>query len=224
MKNLLLVLIAGFIGLQVVVAQETFEGKLTMSINVSGEGADAMAAFMPTGYEFIVSEHGMIMKVQGNSMISMMMGKVMVNKDGSYMIKDTEQTVYRMPEEMEEEVEAPEPTITKLDETIEMHGYTCQKYKIEAEVEGETTTQYIWVAKNFEFPTFGKGTAGDMTNVLGMYGELKGFPMKTEVNQQGMIITTEVTDLDAYAPEKNLFKLPKGYKVEDFDTSSMFGN
>lgn len=206
-------------------AQRTFQGTLNYSFKFMGEGVEQMEAFMPTGYEFKVRKNDMVMEMQGG-MAAMMMGRILVmgKKGKVYMIKDSEETAYLMPKsDDKEEGETPTPKIEKQDETIEIAGYTCQKYKVTVEADGETATQYMWVTEELKFPEMkgGNGMSGGMGGGMRVEG-INGLPLKTMIDQNGMTVIMTATDLVEESLDKTMFKIPKGYAKEDFDPS-MFG-
>jgi hypothetical protein len=85
-----------------------------------------------------------------------------------------------------------------------------------------SVTQYIWAASDLKV-TPSKSGSGNMSGISFIKG-IDGAPLKIVSTQEQlgtMIITaTKVTpeNLDA-----SLFRVPEGYKVEDFDPAKMMG-
>ncbi|HHG84139.1 MAG TPA: DUF4412 domain-containing protein [Bacteroidetes bacterium] len=227
MKKLITYFIALVMTFGLVEAQETFQGTLNYDFKMMGEGVEAYQAMLPTGMSMTVLKSDMIIEMQGG-MAAMMMGKIIVKgkKGLSYMIKDSEETIYVMdPAKMkgdDDEAEKPEPTITKEDETLTIAGYECQKYKVEAESPQGTVTQYVWVTDKLKMPEMKSSgnMAGGMGGGLSMKG-LPGIPLKTMNVQGPMTVIMTVKEVDLKLPSKKLFKLPKGYAKEDFDMEAM---
>lgn len=230
MKKLITYVLALVMTFGLVQAQETFQGTLQYNFKMMGEGVEQYQAMLPTGMSMTVLKSDMIMEMQGG-MMQMMMGKILVQgkKGKSYMIKDSEETIYVMdPEKMkqgdEDDKETAEPVITKEDEVVTIAGYECQKYKVEVETAQGPATQYVWVTDKLKMPEMkssGGGLSG-MSSGISMKG-LPGIPLKTMSTQGPMTVIMTASKVDTKAPSKKLFKLPKGYSKEEFDLKSMMG-
>lgn len=207
-----------------VFAQETFQGTLTYGFKFMGEGVEGMEAFLPQSYTFQVYKSDMLMEMEGG-MAAMMMGKILVlgKKGEAYMLKDSEKTAYSMKnDDNEEKSDEPTPVIEKEDETIEILGYECQKYKVTTSTDEGEMVQYVWATDKLAFPEMeGGGAAGGMGGSMSVKG-IKGLPLKTMINQGPMTVTLTATELTLEKLDKNMFKIPKGYSKEPFDPN-MFG-
>lgn len=201
-------------------AQTPFQGTLKYSWKVMGEGVEQYEAMMPTGHTLKVRGSDTRFSMEGG-MLSAMMGNIVSQgkKGVTYMIKDDESTAYKMKaEEAKEEVA--DPVVTKEDEVIQIAGYDCQKYSVVSTVSGMEMTQYVWVNEKWTMPS-GNGASSMMGGGSSIKG-IKGVPMKIMVNQGPMTMVMTVSSVDLTVPAKTEFKVPKGYKVEDFDPN-MFG-
>jgi hypothetical protein len=141
-------------------------------------------------------------------------------KGQSYMIKDNEETVYVMEKKDESDPAAnAKPEVTKEDEApIMIAGYSCQKYKVVQTTPMGEQSSYIWASDKLVMPKM----SGGMSGMISSEG-LPGMPMKVVTSQGPMTVELEVTKIDRTAPDKSLFKLPKGYKQEPFDPNAMMG-
>lgn len=225
MKQLITLLLAIVFAAGAANAQESFQGTLKYDFKFSGEGVEQAQAMLPTGMEMKVRKSDMTVEMQGG-MMAMMMGKIIVHgkKGKSYMIKDSEETIYVMdPESMkDDEGDSPDPTITKEDETVTIAGYECQKYKVTMETPQGEVTQQVWVTDKIKLPQGSGGAGGGLTSGLTMKG-LPGLPLKTMVNQGPITVIMTAKTVDNTVPSKKLFKLPKGYEKEEFDMNAMMG-
>ncbi|MEM7040637.1 MAG: DUF4412 domain-containing protein [Bacteroidota bacterium] len=227
MKKLFAFIFAAVFSLSLANAQEVFQGTLKYDFKFVGEGLEGFEAMLPKGMEMSVLKKDLLVQIKGG-MTEMMMGRVLTKgKEGvSYMIKDSEETIYVMdPSKMEEDETAEEakPTVTKEDETLEIAGYKCQKYRVEMEANGTQVTQYVWVTKDFKFPEMkGGGMSSGMGSSMRIDG-LDGVPLKSMFTQGPMTVTMTATTVDTNAPNKKAFKLPKKYDKQDFDMNSMMG-
>lgn len=231
MKKLTLTLILGIIGFNSF-SQDTFEGTISFKVNIIGENAEQMAQFMPQGYEFSFKGTKSIFKISGG-MMAQMMGEIMVdNQTGnSYMINHAEKVAYKMENTMNESVEGMEisrPTITKLDEEVEILGYNCQKYKVVSVMEGQTVESFIWVSKDIVVPH--PKNSGKMPGGSGAFyfPELEGFPLKMVNNlNSGMgLIKMEMVavNVERKAMDDSLFTIPEGYEEKNFDPSMLMNS
>ncbi|MEM0995673.1 MAG: DUF4412 domain-containing protein [Bacteroidota bacterium] len=227
MKNIITLLLAIVFSAGAATAQETFQGTLNYGFKFSGEGIEQAQAMLPTGMEMIIRKSDVIVEMQGG-MMAMMMGKILTlgKKGKTYMIKDSEETIYVMDvEKMKDDAgDAPKPKITKEDETLTIAGYECQKYKVTMETPQGEMTQQVWVTDQIKLPKSegAGGPGGGLTSGLTMEG-LPGLPLKTMINQGPITVIMTAKTVDPGVPDKKLFKLPKGYDKEEFDMKSMMG-
>lgn len=220
-KVLSLLAVLSFVASFAVAQQETFQGTVHYSFNIQGEGVEAFQAMMPTGMDIAVLKSDISVEVKGG-MAAAMMGRTLTKgkKGQSYMIKDNEETVYVMEKKDESDPAAnAKPEVTKEDEApIMIAGYSCQKYKVVQTTPMGEQSSYIWASDKLVMPKM----SGGMSGMISSEG-LPGMPMKVVTSQGPMTVELEVTKIDRTAPDKSLFKLPKGYKQEPFDPNAMMG-
>lgn len=207
-------------------AQSTFQGTLKYGFNFMGEGIEAYQAMFPTDMEIAVLKTDLSVEVKGG-MAAMAMGRTITKtKTGvSYMIKDSEETIYVMDPAKQKETdpaaEEAKPEITKEDEVLTLAGYECQKYKVVTNGEQGESVAYVWVTDKLMLPKSKvESNKGGMSGMLDIKG-VPGTPLKVMTTQMGMTVTITAKEVDAKAPDKKLFKLPKGYAKEDFDMEKM---
>jgi hypothetical protein len=219
MKKSFFFLFAVLLSVSSLFAQETFEGRIVYEVDLQGENAQQMKAFMPESYEYLISGSNLKFSMKGG-MTAAMMGDILVDgeKGTSYMLKASEQVAYKMPVEQEEDsADTPEPDIKKLDETATIAGYECQKYQVSMQQEGKEVTQYMWVTEEIKLKKPKTGSAQNAGQVF--VDGLNGFPLKIETEVMGMNMIMEVTTVEKKVIDSNTFAIPKGYEVKDFDPS-----
>lgn len=201
---------------------KVFEGHIKYKYEMIGEGAESMAAFMPESMEIFTSTEGLVTKMNGG-MMAMMMGKILVNKDGAYIIQEGEQKALKMDEEdlEKEAANADEPKVEKLDETETILGYKCTKYKTVTKDEetGEEMVNYLWVTDKFTMPEFNNANAGSNVAVKG----IEGIALKTMTSVMGFTVTLVAEEVEEAKQDKSMFTIPKGYAVEKFDPNTFGG-
>jgi len=215
-----LILIFSLISLSSAWAQSTFEGTIAYSFKLTGDMAEQVASFMPTGYTIKTKGNNSLVAMEGGMMAAM--GTILHDgaADVTYMLDKTNKKALKMKAD-KNEVE-PEVKVTKEAEVVEIAGYRCQKYKVIMTTDEGSVTQYIWAASDLKV-TPSKSGSGNMSGISFIKG-IDGAPLKIVSTQEQlgtMIITaTKVTpeNLDA-----SLFRVPEGYKVEDFDPAKMMG-
>jgi hypothetical protein len=208
-------------------AQATFQGKLTYTMELSGEGAEMAQAMMPNAIIISVLKDKSLVEYDGG-MLSMMLGKTLTdNKKGiSYMIKDNEEMVYIIdPKKMNAEVDGAEeadPVVSKEEGEMEIAGFKCQKYKMVQNTPMGEAVSYAWVTDQFKMPSNESSSGPGMGSMVGAKG-LPGMPLRMEMNQGPFTVVMMAKEVNLDAPEKSKFKLPKGYKQEPFDPNSLMG-
>jgi len=157
-----------------------------------------------------------------------LMGKTVVNGETGevYMIKDSDKTIYLM---SNEEISSAadkleEPETIKLDETKNILGYKCTKYKQTNMMEGFAMPQILWVTDKLKTPDYEgnafKGMAGQGT----MNFDVEGFPMLVEIEMPGapFSMKMEVTNIEFGDISKSEFKKPSDYAVKPFSEMNPF--
>jgi hypothetical protein len=120
----------------------------------------------------------------------------------------------RMPEGMKKDMQ-----VTPTNETKEIAGYKCKKYNVT--VMGMKSEH--WLSKDVkgykEFKAiygkiFKKNPRLKQMNMTGISGK-EGFPVKTVSNVMGMKTTTTLKKIEKKRLGKDLFRVPKGYKLQE---------
>jgi hypothetical protein len=227
MRNIILLIIATLLISPAVFSQKTVIGTVDYTYKLVGEGAEQMQGMMPEKMTIKYGKNGIAIEMRGG-MMSAAMGKTVVNeKTGeAFIIKDAEKTVYLMSEETikAEAAKVEDATIEKLDETLEIMGYTCQKYVQTTSVQGMSLSQVLWVTKDLEAPDYEgeafKGMAGQGT----MSFKIDGFPMLIEVEMPGMStkLQLEVSNIEYEKIPDSTFERPSDYTVKDFTEMNQF--
>lgn len=204
-------------------AQQNFMGKIRYSVKLTGEGADQMSAFMPTSYNYYIGDKMLKFTMDGG-LTAAMMGEMVVHAETekAYMVKHAEQVAYEITsDEDAKDEEGPKPTVTKMDEVIDIEGYKCQKYKLETEMEGETATQYMWVTDKIRLDNMG-GKNMKSGGELFVEG-IEGFPLKIESETMGMTMTMTAVEVLEKAYDDQEFEIPDNYEIKPFNPQMMMG-
>lgn len=203
-------------------AQKAFEGNIKYSIELSGEGADETAAFMPEYYVFVVKGQKLKFKMEGGMMADMM-GEIIVDGEHikSWMVKHSEKVAYILPIEGDKE-EPVAPEIYKEDEVINIVGLKCQKYKVISDAgDGAKTTQYLWVTDKYQFDEYGKN---GKLNTGGIFQkDIKGIPLKIMSETNGITMIMTATEFDKTKVPDSEFEVPENYEISEFDASQSGG-
>ena len=207
-------------------AQKTFYGTVEYAYEMQGEGAEMMAAFLPEKMVIKYGDKSMMTTMEGG-MMGEMMGRIIVNGQTgeSFVVKESEQAVYLMKEadieNAAEDMDASKPV--KGEGTMEILGYSCQKYKLPIMQDGQETMQYIWITEALKAPQIDAPGMNQLNNGPLSSTNLPGFPLRVEVAipQTGMMLTMMATKLDDTKVDATEFERPKDYEVKDF--SEMMG-
>lgn len=207
MKKMILFVVASFL-IFAATAQQLFEGKITYEFSLSGEGSEAFSMFMPTSMTIDALKGNSNVELQGGFTAGVGRYFTNVKKNKTYRVVDDEETVY---ESTIEETSPSNQTIVKLDETATIAGFVCQKYVITQIVDGNTSISYVWVNSDF-YMTNGTNGSGGLGGLITIDG-LSGLCLKVESFTEGITVSITATDVSFEKPSKNLFKIPKKYKV-----------
>jgi GLPGLI family protein len=205
------ILCAGFLCMSLfAVAQKQFEGTVTYTLDISGEGLPPEAKQMLAGSEMIVAMKG----DKARTDMNMTMQKTTAISDAktktSFVLMDLMGTKYKIVSKADEK--QPEVKVKELPETKEVAGYKCKK----AEVTMEGQTEPITV-----FYTEDILNTGYNSQIKG----IKGYPLQFEVNQGGMKISYTAKSVSKDKIEDSKFVIDtKDYKeVTKDELTKMMG-
>ncbi len=195
-------------------AQKVFEGHISYSFKISGEGVEMYESMMPNSMDLYSSKKAMMINMKGG-MMEGMMGDIVSTPKESFMIKHSEKTAYLF---KSDEVKDENPRVVKEDEQISINGLICQKYKVTKNtVQGEQTA-YIWLNSDYILPAIGSKGAENMS-VPG----IPGIAMKTMTSTGGLTVALTVSEFSKGKQDKKYFSIPKGYAKKDYDPNAMLG-
>lgn len=205
-------------------AQTAFQGSIEYEMEMSGEGLEEAAAFLPSGMVIQVRKKAMKLYFEGG-MLPMLIGEILTDgkKGESWMVKASEKTAYRMPTPEEGEM-PPKPTVERMDETLEIAGHTCQKYKTTTQTDAGDQVQYLWVAEDLSMPAMSGGGGPGIMGTGAISGSgVPGLPLKIMSNTNGISVVLTAKSVESGKLPKKDFKIPKGYDKKDFDPASLMG-
>lgn len=194
---------------------------MKLTYEVSGEGAEQMKAFMPEGMVIKYGDNKMSTEVKGG-LVAAMMGRIIVNEGEAYVIKDSDQTVYVMEDEdVEGAKDAVEnqPKATKVaGETKEILGYTCSKYLLTVEQEGQKIEQVIWATAAFKAPDMRLPNQGSMGSGMLSVGDIDGMPLQVDIAMPNTPLTMvmKATEMEEGEVPDEAFAKPAGYEEKPF--------
>lgn len=213
MKKTALLLIC-IIATTTLFAQKVFEGHISYSFKISGEGVEMYESMMPNSMNLYSSKKAMMIQMKGG-MMEGMMGDIVSTPKESFMIKHNEETAYLF---KDDEAKEESPKVVKEDEVITINGLSCQKYKVtKITAQGEQTA-YIWLNSDYKLPAMGSKGAENMS-VPG----IPGIAMKTMTSTGGLTVVLTVSKFTKGKQDKKLFTIPKSYAKKDYDPNAMLG-
>lgn len=207
-------------GLTALTAQNSFYGTVEYSYEVTGPEAAMMAMMMPQKMIIQYSKTGMSTSMQGGMMAGML-GRMVVNTktDERFSIKESEETVYMIDDQSidqaqqsaNDQIDKPE----RLDDTAEILGYTCHKYKVVIKTPQGSMEQYIWATDQLSPPKIDLPKNPALSSLD--FG-LDGLPMKVEIGLPGTSskIIMQASAIDNTEPDASLFERPASYTVKKF--------
>ncbi len=110
--------------------------------------------------------------------------------------------------------------VTATNETKKIAGYMCRKYNVRMM---GTTSQY-WLSKDVtgykDYQEYNKKMEKIIQKIpalkqMSMAGKLDGFPVRTTIDMMGVKSTTTLTRIEKKSLSKDLFQIPKGYKLQE---------
>lgn len=206
---------------------QNFEGTLKMKLEYKGDAAQMMASMSPSEMVFKMKGNNVSVTMKGG--MASMLGKMVTNGDISFMVLESQKTVYKddMTDDLEDDANETntdqdiEPEIIDLKTSEQIAGYKCDKYevKFKDKESQEISKYYIWVAKSFKGSFYSPGDKGSSQGKL--FNETLGFPFKQEITMttpMGDITTiTVVTEAKKHSVSNSEFEIPAGYKVKSMD-------
>lgn len=200
-------------------AQKTVQGTVVYDYTVSGDGAEMMASMLPERMTVIYGKNAMLTSMEGGMMASMM-GKIIVNKGESYVVRDDDKTIFLMSDEDLANSEQPEvKDLEKIEgESREILGYTCEAYRMKMIQNGQEMNQVVWATRALKAPVIDGAAAAGMNQGMAGLKDLDAFPMEVEIELAGMPMkmVLSVSELKMGKPDPGVFAKPKGYEQKPF--------
>lgn len=187
------------------------EGKITFEVKLTGEGADQMAAFMPSHYRYWFSEKGVRMEMEGGMMSEMGMNAIIViaEENQAYSLNHSSEEATKLPNDEETESEEDDDVVVeKTSITEKILGYTCTKYILKS-TEGRSE---IWATTELESIGINNSQTSALSNPL-----INGMILKmtTYMDMEGteLVMTQTAVELEFGPQDATLFQIPSSYKV-----------
>ncbi len=217
-------------------AQKVLEGKVVYTYSFEspdGSALDAQAqmikGMMPDKMTMIYGKGGIITRMSGG-MMGQMMGNIVVNvaRQEVYMLQESQKVAYVMKQDEADSSAQQKPVkeVVKMDETENILGYPCQKYKMVLDQQGVEVEQYVWVTSEIKLPEYDMPGIEQVNSALAGADRLPGFPMRTRFQLPGLNIGMVMTasELSFEPVDDSLFALPEGYETKDFsELQQQFG-
>jgi GLPGLI family protein len=190
------------------VAQKNFEGKITYKITYSElpEGAEMFASMLPSEMKYYIKAEKTRIEQDGamtGSQVMIMDSKLKM----LYILMDMMGQKIVMKQDLANDPEVPEPTITNTTETKKIAGYMCNKAIVKTE-EGDMVIFYTT-----EIPA-----------THDKFNKIPGFPMEYEIRQQGLVMLLQASTVEKSKLENSLFEIPEGYTEKSMeDLQKMLG-
>ena len=165
---------------------------------------------------------GMTLKVKGSSMVTLVEGGMadgmeMLYAEGQAPVRINRQhkTFSKMPEESSGAT--PEVNVTRAPETMKILGYTCQKYLVEVNSEGQSMTQVMWTTTEIKDMDMKALSQRRSTQGQPMFTDkVQGVPLKIEMKAPQGNMVMEVKEIKREKLNDADFKIPAGFKEAKF--------
>lgn len=214
----ILIMLTGFTG-----DKKVFEGTIVFKIDVEGDFMNMMKAYLPDSYIFSFKDENVRIRIKGG-LLEMLAGNILINASGdTYLINDDEKTAFLIKSAGNEEnfEKRDAPKVEKLNESEEILGYHCDKYKIVMNEGGNEVVNFVWATDQLKLKLKGMESSG----VPGYfnYEGLDAFPMKIkmQVNQMGfnLDLVIQAVSIRAEKFKKEEFIIPKDYTIKPFENN-----
>lgn len=165
---------------------------------------------------------GMTVKIKGKKSLTSVEGgmneitETLNTGDGkSYVIDREDKTYYENNAGGQDDSdEIPETTVTKTTETRKILGYTCSKYVIKTNYNGQDLEQYIWATNEISglnISDFIDQQNSKQKMVLD-FKKIDGVPLRMETGAQGVKMIMEATEVKRGSVPSADFEIPAGFK------------
>ena len=211
--------------------QSYFEGKIVYNISLEGENAEMMASMMPQQFQYLVKGNQLKFSMVGG-MMQDMMGDFLINTDegSGYMVQHSMKKAYKMDPPTEEDLNNPAmtPNIEKQGEKATIAGYSCEKYLVTMNSDAGAIQQEIWATDAIKLKRPKLPAAGSANTIF--FEGLEAFPLRiiTEMPMGLGKMTMEAGEVAPGSVDSKVFELPSDYAVEKFDAQKfgqqMLGN
>ena len=174
-------------------------------------------AMIPKGITIKVKNKNVLSKIEGG----MFSGETLYlkDKDKAYLI-DREKKTYSLVSQPEKTEKKEDLTakVTKTKETANVLNYTCTKYIVEMQSNGQTLVQNVWATseiKDFDMSGLAKQRVAQQSI---FHEKIDGVPLKMDMKMQDYHISMEVTEIKKEPLPASDFTIPAGFT----ETASAF--
>lgn len=226
-KNITICLILGFC-LMPLSVQAAFEGEIAFQVAFTGGDTKSKAQLgmmMPRSYDLLIKGNQLKVNMQGG-MMSLMMGEIIIDGESgrAFAISSMQGTAYEMRPNLSLKGQ-PKPVVIEEEETAEIAGYTCKKYKvIQSKPDGQVI-QYMWITDEIQLGNM-DSFEGPLKDTMPFLIEgITGFPLKIVTTLPGvdMVMTLSANKVSPKSIDPSMFAVPAGYDIKPFDPKTMFG-
>jgi hypothetical protein len=200
MKKLFFILISS---ISIATAQN-FTGTLTYSNTDTGEVMKYFLPYIPSSYEVYFSGTNVGTKFYGGMFNQVRFSYTTTKNEARIFIDSLKVYTIITSEEATQKKEI----VEKLDETEVILGHTCTKYKIQEDDSVYTNTYYVWVAPDMLIAN------SSILSEVGGESFLRSIPYAVLKMITVAGLHYEVTKISTSTPDPDLFKKPKGYRLE----------
>jgi hypothetical protein len=171
----------------------------------------------PTGMDNMMPK-GMVVKIKGGNVSTIMEGGMadgmeMLHKSGQapVRINRKDKTYSKMP--VDHTDAKPEVTVNKMGETLKVLGYTCHKYVVEMNQDGQQVKQIVWATteiKDMDLKALSGQRLGQGQSIFS--DKIDGVPLRVEVASPQGNMVMEVADIKREKLKDGDFVIPAGFK------------
>lgn len=222
MRYLLSFLLLLVLSVAIAQHQKPFEGEITFKLEIQGGGEEMALArqFMPAGFLYILKGNNVLIKTLGENAV--MTGNVVFNakSNKAFLVQDAAKTVYLMTsppkaEENSEEVNQL-PLVRAGNEPKLIAGFKCKHYII-TNPQDESGQTELWVSEEI-MVNMPAALGSNMPIDQKIMSVVKGFPLAMKMDgPDGLKITMMATEIEKKPVSGNLFDIPKGYEVKNYE-------
>jgi hypothetical protein len=170
------------------------------------------ASFLPTGFIVTIKGPRALVKTQGGVVFREVL--VLADKRLAYSLNRSARTYQKLPAAASVDISTVKTKVTRMQETVTLLGYVCQRYVVETDDAGAKSRFYVWATAGIQGLDAAVIKRLTWSAAIGtdFLDKIEGVPLKIDGTTPDAKFALAATRINVGAVDGALLALPAGFK------------